>query len=662
MARREPPPHTYAAFCEEFDEDANDVVPDTRKVANVAARRSRPELKPASRSADGASDSGYSSRTAATIASGDSSLTSGTNRTSLDTPITNRTMDRVQDLLQEEERARPRVKAKERRDNPEGKAMQSAARRASSRPAPPRSASKSRKRESTSSRNGCACWDCERERMERAGYQQPMMPPPGVDPRTMDRMHYGHPPPHGYEVPPSPHAPRYPPIVNQENYPGPATRPQRSNSYHTQNRPMSYHAGSVPDVGMSYMHMAHPAYNQGHGHGPPLSASAYSNSFYPSAYMGSEPQMSQPSRPPYDPSYDAPQLIYERPSRSSKRSTSTSRSPDKPPARRPSVRYTSNRPVVQYAKASRAYHGEPERLTSRERRARRQSQAAYDPDEDYYRMPPPPPPQPQKPKSPAQVIPIPNPKRPMVRKSNTTANTPVVDCGAPFEMEEIRQALPRLGRRESREPVSPERRPSMPPPKNRVRTTTYHDPSRAAQVISESRRRRSSVYSLEQTTRDLEEKQREVEEYQAARTPRLAPLTADSLRKVRRFESDSDSQHSRTESSRGSDSHTKYGSNVGSTRVEDDSITMIIRGVKIDLSSESDRRINVRSGHEGGIELNIEGRRPKRYILPRSDSTTVSGRREMIEDVRRVRDDARSDRDSSRRSSRSGYSGRGLLD
>lgn len=252
----------------------------------------------------------------------------------------------------------------------------------------------------------------------------------------------------------------------------------------------------------------------------------------------------------------------------------------------------------------------------------------------------------------------------MVRKSNTTANTPVVDRGAPFEMEEIRQALPRLGRRESREPVSPERRPSMPPPnKNRVRTTAYHDPARAAQVVTESRRRRPSVYSLERTTRDLEEKQREIEEYQAARTPRLAPLTADSLRKVRRFESDSDSQDSRTESSRGSDSQTKYGSNVGSTRVEDDNITMIIRGVKIDLSSESDRRINVRSGNEGGIELNIEGRRPKRYILPRSDSTTVSsGRREMIEDVRRIRDDARSDRDSSRRSSRSGYSGRGLLD
>ena len=237
--------------------------------------------------------------------------------------------------------------------------------------------------------------------------------------------------------------------------------------------------------------------------------------------------------------------------------------------------------------------------------------------------------------------------------------------GMPFEMEEVGAALPRLGRKESREPV-PERRPSMrPSSKNRIRTTSYHDPTRAAQVITESgsRRRRPSVYSLEHTTQNLEDKQREVEEYQAARTPRLAPLTADSLRKVRRFESDSDSQQSRTESSRGSDSQTKYGSGVGS-RVDDGSITMIINGVKIDVPAESsgNQQINVRTGQEGGVELNIAGRRPKRYILPRSDSTTTSGRREMIEDVRRIRDDARSDRDASRRSSRSGYSGRGQLD
>ncbi|KAL1954281.1 hypothetical protein VTO42DRAFT_1423 [Malbranchea cinnamomea] len=664
MARGPEPPQTYAAFCEEFDEDANDVIPDTRRVANIAARRSRPELKPASRSADGASDSGYSSRTAATAGSGGSSLTSGTDHTSLDAHITNRAMDRLQDLVNEEERARPRVKAKDKRDHSDAKALQSTARRASSRPPLLRSASKSRKRGSaTGSRNACMCWDCERNRLERAGYQPPTVHP-GVDPRSMDPMNYGpHASGHGFEVPPSPQAPRYPPIINQENYPAPpgppAPRPQRSNSYHTQNRPMSYHGGAVPEVGMSYLHMGHPvAYSQNHGHGPPLSASAYSNTFFASPYMGSEPQMAQPSQSPYDPTYDAPQLMYERSSR--RRATSTSRSPDKPTARRPSV---YGPPVVQYVKSSKAYYGEPERMPSRERRARRQSQV-YDPDEDFYRMPPPPPPQ-QKPKPPPQVIPIPNQRRPSVRKSTTTPNTPTVDRDMSLEMAEVKAALPRIGRKESRDPVSPERRPSMPPPsRNRVRTTSYHDPARAARVVTESssRRRRPSVYALEQATEDLEKKQREAEEYQAARTPRLAPLTADSLRKVRRADSDSDSQDSRTDSSRGSDSQTRYGSGVGSTRVEDDSITMIIGGVKIDFPADSvdNRRINVRSGEEGAIELNIEGRRPRRYILTRSDSTSASGRRE-IEDVRRIRDDNRSDRDS-RRSSRSGYSGRGLLE
>jgi hypothetical protein len=168
------------------------------------------------------------------------------------------------------------------------------------------------------------------------------------------------------------------------------------------------------------------------------------------------------------------------------------------------------------------------------------------------------------------------------------------------------------------------------------------------------------LYGLEQKV-DLEEKQREIEEYQA-RTPRLPPLTAASLRKVRRAESDSDSQDSQTDSSGGSDLQTKYGSGAGS-KVEDDSITMIIGGVKIDLPANSvdNRRINVRSGEEGSFELNIEGRKPRNYLLGRSDSTSASGRREMIEDVRRVREETRSERDS-RRSSRSGYSGRGLLD
>jgi hypothetical protein len=66
-ARRVPP---HAAFCEEYDEIARAVRPETRQVANVSTRRSKNDLKVSEHTVDGASDSGYSSRTAATVNSG----------------------------------------------------------------------------------------------------------------------------------------------------------------------------------------------------------------------------------------------------------------------------------------------------------------------------------------------------------------------------------------------------------------------------------------------------------------------------------------------------------------------------------------------------------------------------------------------------------------
>lgn len=178
----------------------------------------------------------------------------------------------------------------------------------------------------------------------------------------------------------------------------------------------------------------------------------------------------------------------------------------------------------------------------------------------------------------------------------------------------------------------------------------------------DERRRRTSVYGVERP-RDLEQKQRDAEEYQAARASRATPLTADALarRTAHRVGSESGSSTNRSEnSSRGSDSKTKSGSGVGSRHDDDkNSISMTIQGVKIDFSGDhrERRKINVRAGEEGALEFNIEGgRRAKKYIMSRSDSTSASGRKE-IEDVRRVRDDWKSDR-ASRRSSRSTYNGR----
>jgi len=88
---------------------------------------------------------------------------------------------------------------------------------------------------------------------------------------------------------------------------------------------------------------------------------------------------------------------------------------------------------------------------------------------------------------------------------------------------------------------------------------------------------------------------------------------------------------------------------------------MTIHGVTMSFPRDTveGKKINVRSDEEGGLEFNIEGRRPRNYILSRSASTNGTGRREI--DDRHLREDTRSDR-ASRHSSRSGYSGRGLLE
>lgn len=667
-----PSRQTYAAFCEEFDEDANIVLPETRKVANVSVKRSRPELAPAGPSTDISSDSGYSSRTVATVGSGDSFVSSAVspNYTSLADSISSRDTIRQKDRVEIKERDKPPGKVKERKSPQEGRPpadriMPAVAPPSSNRPPSlQRVPSKTHRREGGNGRHPPGvCWEC-----DQLGYSN------GRDSRPMDSPGYFQ-PHRGYDIPQSPQASRYAPVVAHDMHPPspamPPPRQRRPSSYHPQNRPVSYHSGSMQDVSMMYMHMGQPS---AYGHGPPPSASAYAGNYLPpSPYLGSDAgfqQAAPPSQPrPRAPSVSQPHppsASYEAPPRPRQRAPSISQPqpPSKTSARRQSV---YGRPVVEYHAAPPSSYNSEEhgrRAPREQQRARRQSRS-YDPDEDYYRMPPPPAPTPKY-KQPTQVIPI--NKRPVPRKSSTTSAAPTIHTRTEsFDMADVRSALPsRMGRKESRDAGSPERRPSAPAPRNGSRTS-YYDAGRAARIIvADSRRRRPSVYGLEQPG-DMERKQREAEQYQAARNYRPPPLTVDALRKKesQKAESeDEDESESEESSSESQDSevNTRNGSNVGS-RADDDSFTMIFRGVKIGLSSDTmeGRKINLRSGEEGQLELNIEGgRRPKKYLMSRSDTASMSSRRE-IEDVRRIRDDGRSDRES-RHSSRSGFSGRGLLE
>lgn len=289
-----------------------------------------------------------------------------------------------------------------------------------------------------------------------------------------------------------------------------------------------------------------------------------------------------------------------------------------------------------------------ERGPSREPRPRMVPHYSYERDEDFYRMPPPP----LKPKPAPQII----QKRPdPPRKSATT--TAVHSDRRPsraFDMSELEAALPGPRyRHSSRETIIPERSLST---REGRRNTLYYAPSRRSRDDDGQRRQRASVYNY--PGGEIEEKSREAEEYQAATAGKsvAVPLTADALSKAKAqgAGSESGSQKSRSNSSRGSEARSK---------AEDDkNIVMTMNGVTMSFTQESvgGKRISVRTGDTGAVELNIAGKRPKKYLTEgsRSNYTSSSGRREL-EDPRRTRDERRSER-ASRRSSRSTYSGRFL--
>ncbi|EDN07337.1 predicted protein [Histoplasma mississippiense (nom. inval.)] len=639
---------SYAAFFEDFDEDANVTIPETRTVANVAAKRSKADPQQSGTSTDGASDSGYSSRTAATVGSADSLPTGKRSPpfVQLDAVIANRDIERVRGRPDDREREKSKSKGKDRQSKETNSSTSNGTtstihvpnmRRSSSRPAPKRSSSKARKWESTHGRHAPdTCPDC-----DQYGYHNVSMGAhPLPDPHPVDYGSYMHPQSHGYDIPPSPHPQsyHYPPVATQEIV---SSRRDRSNSYH-QSRPMSYHAGAMPDMNM-YMHMtpSTPAYEQQHG--PPISASAYAH------YMAPYNMPNGPVAPPHPShmSYEsAPPPPFERP-----RAASTSRSPEKPTGRRGSMYGT---PVVEYpsspGSASQRWIAATAFLTGsscfpiftaclppHSPKANPRLRSSF-PLVDHL---------------PAKR-PLQHPLRPCHDAQKASIWMTFVQ---PFLQPESAGKCPEKPSCPSDDPARLGKQASEPPP-----TTILGE--RPASRLRTARRRRSSVYGVEQT-KDLDQKQREAEEYQSARTSRATPLTLDSLVKCRRShraDSDSGSLRTRTDSSRGSDAKTKS----AISRPEDDEITVMIGGLRIGVSKDHiDRQvINLRSGEEGSLELNIEGRRPKRYFLSRSESLSGTGggavRRE-IEESRRLRHDSSSDR-ASRRSSRSGYSGRGLLE
>lgn len=648
------------AYVEEFDEDAHDIVPDSRHSAHATANTavkisSRLDQRfPAEPLIDGASDSGYSSRTAATANSTQSGPSGGRRPPvpiKLDMPkqrteLARKNSSRRDRKEKERELVRPEHVEKQMGTHPHQHAHVQ------------RSSSKSRRPDSAHIRYPPPELYYEGSRYY---HQQPSTP---AERPPMDYQYYiGRPPMPDYAS--SPHTSRYGYAVEEIHRA--SGRPHRSNSYrggmYHPERPMSMHGGMMgPPPTPMYHHQSH-YYEPG----PPLASSAYvhypygSSPYSGSCYAGSD----------YGPPSDYPR----------ERSPSRTREiPMQPRTRRPSSVYGPppmdqtvfpdwEEPEPMDRWAPEELPQEMPREPRRERGVPRDYNREVHPDaprgratkpardEDYYRMPPPPPPLPSKHKAQVHQVKRPEPSRrtqtgqaiPSQRRQSRTS----------MDMSDMVAALPEYSRRVSRE-TRPERSHNL---RDHKRSTSYNDSFRGTQVAveSSSRRRRPPTRYYEDggstgTADDLEDREREAEQYQARQSGRTntMPASAEALlaKSVVGAASDNASQKSRSNSSHGS----------GSGNAESKNMNLTVNGLTIGFSEESvaGQNISICAGKTGRVKLQIAGeRRPKQYLMngsSYSDQTGRSGRRELEDAPRRSRDDRRSDR-VSRRSSQSTYGG-----
>lgn len=404
--------------------------------------------------------------------------------------------------------------------------------------------------------------------------------------------------------------------------------------------PMAYGSGSIPRYDL----------------GPPPSQSAYANVYGMSPYSQPGPYYGHPDSVPND----------HRKERSASRTRDTGRArrpsmyePPAPPPPPPAMIGYESPDTFDDDDESIDIPVPPQPPVQQHPRPRMHPRPSHDRDEDYYRMPPPP----LKPKAAPNVI----QKQHDAPRKSSAATVVASDrrSSRSFDMSEMGDALAQYGyHQSSRGTIIPERNQSLRSSRRRS-SSTYHDNSRPSRVSVEnpSRRRPPTTYQYEGTDDEVEEKQREAEEYQASRSAKTAPvpmpLTRDALYKAKsshRTESESGSQKSRSNSSRGSDARTHSGSAVG-PKQEDNNIVMTMNGVTMSFAPDQigGKMISVRAGDTGALSLNIQGKRPKNYLTGGSDYSGSVAKRE-IEDSHRARSDRRSDR-ASRRSSRSTYGG-----
>ncbi len=334
-----------AACVEDYNDESETAVPETRKTANITAKRSKPDVTKLQISRDETSDSGHSSQTLATLGSTNSSLESKSGSDTIRAesyPVAGRTGP---------------AKIEEK---PHGKS------RSPEKSLPQRAASKSQKEDiARKERRATPHHSSKSTGKARA-------PVPEISqPIRRAPVHFAK------EAPISQYAPR--------------PRASTSRSYHRE-RPLSLHAGAAPEP--LYIPQ-HPIYTETQptlSYAPTTPIISPSYQLHPTSYFPPPQSIHQPQL-----LYTSPPSPYELQSRPRPRQWTSDYPPTLPP--RPQSMLYTTAPIIEYV-AEPVYtpvapsSQPPSRQSSYRERSRALPEQRSARDEDYFMPPPAPPPPP----------------------------------------------------------------------------------------------------------------------------------------------------------------------------------------------------------------------------------------------------------------------------
>ncbi|KAJ6008204.1 hypothetical protein N7540_012180 [Penicillium herquei] len=647
------------AMVEEFDEKLRIIVPDSQQVANTCAKVSnRLDHRHPEPLIDGASDSGYSSRTVNSTQSGPSGGRSPP------APLTDLPKHRPVDLTRKSSRRDRRDK--DRAARPLEDNMQMGHYPGAAHPHVSRSPSKSYRHDSYRS-------PPEVYYEEGPRYHQSSTP---VDNRSMDyhTPSLMRPPMPDY----APHLPPPPPLYPTEEYHSSrSARPggYRPPMYYQDPRPGPYAVGmprAYPQQQFQYeQHQHQPPQH----HGPPPSSVWQQGPYSSSPYGGGGGGGGGGGPPSYgQPDYFSQDAIYGG---HRERSESRPREPSR--ARRSSMYGHPQQPPMEYDDYSPEYDDnyeefyapDPRELTREKHHAMKQMQL---PDrEDARRQMPPPSLPSSRQKAAPQIHQARRPERrsqsvaPSRRHSKIPIQDDLIDDFEDLELE------PSSHRRSSRDVSTPDSRDSL------RGSRRYHGGSRSGgqvAVANSIRRNKHEDYyhDSQGSSLDMENQTADAEQYQEQISGRAQlPASEETMMPKSRNGAGSDV------SSRKSGSN---GSRASATKTEKEkekqAMTLSLNGMTLNFDNDGfqGKAISIRTGDRGSTQLNItDGSTPapapppapkrssKSYVgagSSYSDNTGASSRRRALEDIQRHRD--REDRrleKSAHRTSRSGRSSYG---